>query len=462
MELRKSDQYMIPSRKTNPDIRKYDIYPSLALEAGRIHAGIKSLVKELTGQQTIIIDGYIGVFYDHIKEQIEAELKLLNKKAAWFDISTALKTELEIDQLIKPFLGGDDPIFGTRAKSIHNLGASKPDAINLMYKRFYFVDWFVLNAYKQEPCPLNIRRGMENLCFDRKGQYVRDHLISKPCLLEEGSDWTVSQFAKSLGKIDDFKTFYERGYYWRNVIDPETGFARMKNARGEWLPDFDPYKSGANKHYVEGNAWQLTFFVPQDVPALAEAIGKDQFIERLNWGFEESDKTRFNGMNDQYWNYPVIQGNQQSMHFAFLFNWVNTPWLSQKWSRAVLDRYYGFGIANAYLGDEDQGQMSAWYMMAAMGLFQTDGGCAAEPVYEIGSPLFEKIEIDLGQRYGRGSSFVIEAKNASRLNIYVQSARLNGKELKSCIFPASELLSGGKLELEMGPEPNQNWGLHKN
>ena len=91
----------------------------------------------------------------------------------------------------------------------------------------------------------------------------------------------------------------------------------MKDSKGQWLPDFDPYKSGANHHYVEGNAWQLTFFVPQDVPALAEAIGKDRFIERLDWGFTESDKTRFNGKNDQYWNYPVIQGNQQSMHFAF-------------------------------------------------------------------------------------------------------------------------------------------------
>jgi predicted alpha-1,2-mannosidase len=263
-------------------------------------------------------------------------------------------------------------------------------------------------------------------------------------------DWTVAQFAKSFGKTEDYNNFIKRGYYWKNIIDPETGYARMKDSKGEWLPDFDPFKSGANKHYVEGNAWQLTYFVPQDVPALAEAIGKEKFIERLNWGFEESDKTRFNGMNDQYWNYPVIQGNQQSMHFAFLFNWVGEPRLTQKWSRAVIDRYYGYGIANAYLGDEDQGQMSAWFIMAAMGLFQTDGGCSAEPVYEIGSPLFERIEIDLGERFGRGKTFIIEAKNASRLNKYVKSAKLNGKELKDFKFPASELLKGGKLELEMG------------
>jgi len=273
-------------------------------------------------------------------------------------------------------------------------------------------------------------------------------------------DWTVSQFAKALGKENDYLTFLERGYYWRNIIDEVTGYARMKDSKGEWMPDFDPYKSGANRHYVEGNAWQLTYFVPQDVPALAEAIGKDRFIARLDWGFGESDKTRFNGLNDQYWNYPVMQGNQQSMHFAFLFNWVEKPWLTQKWSRAIIDRYYGYGIANAYLGDEDQGQMSAWFIMASLGLFQTDGGCRYEPIYEIGSPLFEKVEIDLGQQYGRGSTFVIEARNASRLNKYVQSARLNGEVLEDFKFPASALLKGGSLELEMGAQPNENWGIN--
>jgi predicted alpha-1,2-mannosidase len=272
-------------------------------------------------------------------------------------------------------------------------------------------------------------------------------------------DWTVGQFAKALEKYDDYQEFKKRGEYWKNVIDPETGYARMKDSKGTWLADFDPYQSGANHHYVEGNAWQLTFFVPQDVPALAEAIGKENFVERLDWGFEESFKTRFNGMNDQYWDYPVVQGNQQSMHFAFLFNWVDKPWLTQKWSRAIVDRYYGYGLSNAYLGDEDQGQMSAWFIMATLGLFQTDGGCRVDPVYEIGSPLYKKVEIDLGHRYGRGKTFTIEAKNASRLNKYVQSASLNGRPLQSFRFPASELLGGGSLVMEMGPEPNMSWGF---
>ncbi|MFA6701690.1 MAG: glycoside hydrolase domain-containing protein, partial [Dysgonamonadaceae bacterium] len=122
-------------------------------------------------------------------------------------------------------------------------------------------------------------------------------------------------------------------------------------------------------------------------------------------------------------------------------------------------RYYGFGIANAYLGDEDQGQMSAWFIMAALGLFQTYGGCSVNPVFEIASPLFERVEIGLDDRFGRGKSFTIEAKNVSRKNKYIQHAVLNGKQLDNFYFPASELLKGGRLILEMGDEPNKTWGL---
>lgn len=272
-------------------------------------------------------------------------------------------------------------------------------------------------------------------------------------------DWTVGQFAKALGKDKEYKEFQDRSGYWKNVLDPTTGYARLKKSDGSWFPDFDPFKSGANEHYVEGNAWQLTYFVPQDIPGLIHKIGKDRFTDRLSWGFGESYKLRFNAPGDQYWDYPVIQGNQQSMHFAYLFNWAEKPWLTQKWSRSILDRFYGYGPANAYLGDEDQGQMSAWFIMNAIGLFQTDGGASVNPIYEIGSPIFPKVTIHLNELYGRGKSFTIEAANASRANKYVQSATLNGKALNSFWFPAAELLKGGKLTLEMGEHPNENWGI---
>ena len=272
-------------------------------------------------------------------------------------------------------------------------------------------------------------------------------------------DWTVSQLAKALGKEEYYRTFSDRGNWWKNAINPATGYAQMRYSNGEWEKNFDPFKSGANHHYVEGNAWQLTFFVPQDVPALTEFIGKERFIDRLSWGFKASEPWRYNAPGDQYWDFPVVQGNQQSMHFAFLFNWAGQPWQTQRWSRSIIDRYYGFDTSNAYLGDEDQGQMSAWFVMAALGLFQTDGGCNAEPVYELGSPLFEKIKIDLGKHFGRGKQFIIKASNTSRENKYIQSAKLNGKKLNSFKFPAKELLKGGTLELEMGNRQNKNWGI---
>ena len=274
-------------------------------------------------------------------------------------------------------------------------------------------------------------------------------------------DWCVGQMAKALGKADDYKIFSDRGNWWRNAMNPLNGYAHLRDTTGNFIKDFDPFRSGSNHHYVEGNSWQLSYFVPQDVPSLVEIMGEDKFVDRLDWGFSASEPWRYNAPNDQYWDFPVVQGNQQSMHFAFLFNWANRPWLTQKWSRSIIDKYYGAGSANAYLGDEDQGQMSAWFVMAAIGLFQMDGGCRVNPVYEIASPLYRKVEINMNGAYGRGKSFTIEARNVSRKNKYVQQAVLNGKPLDTFYFPASELLKGGSLVLEMGSSPNKNWGLRK-
>ncbi|MGB5434681.1 MAG: GH92 family glycosyl hydrolase [Maribacter sp.] len=274
-------------------------------------------------------------------------------------------------------------------------------------------------------------------------------------------DFAVSQFAKALNKTEAYKQFIDRGYWWENAIDPEIGFARLRHSDGSWYEDFDPIKTGGNHQYVEGNAWQLTFFVPQDVPALIDIIGEDEFVKRLDGGFNVSSTWRYNAPNDLYWDFPVIQGNQQSMHFAYLFNWAKKPWLTQKWSRDIMARYYGYGISNAYLGDEDQGQMSAWFIMSSLGLFQTDGGTRTDPIYEIASPLFEEVTIDLGNEYVRGKAFTIKAKNTSFRNKYVQSATLNGKIHDNFWFSASELLKGGQLELIMGPEPNFDWGVQE-
>ncbi|UJH69231.1 GH92 family glycosyl hydrolase [Allomuricauda sp. SCSIO 65647] len=274
-------------------------------------------------------------------------------------------------------------------------------------------------------------------------------------------DFAVSQLAKALNKKEEYTAFIDRAYWWKNAIDPEIGYARLRHSDGTWYENFDPIKTGGNHQFVEGNAWQLTFFVPQDIPALVEIIGEDEFVKRLNGGFEVSNIWRYNAPNELYWDFPVIQGNQQSMHFAYLFNWAKKPWLTQKWSRDIMQRYYGYGVSNAYLGDEDQGQMSAWFIMSSLGLFQTDGGTREAPIYEIGSPLFEKAAINLNNRYGRGKTFTIIAKNTSFLNKYVQKATLNGVELNNFWFSASELTKGGVLELIMGPQPNKSWGVNE-
>jgi predicted alpha-1,2-mannosidase len=301
--------------------------------------------------------------------------------------------------------------------------------------------------------------GNRDLVAYEKYHYVPSDLGRFSNTMESSyDDWTVGQLAKSLGKTAIYNKFNDRGYWWKNAIDT-AGYCHMKLSNGEWSKNFDPFKSGANEQYVEGNAWQLTYFVPQDVPALADMIGRKKFIDRLEWGFKLSEPWRYNGMNDQYWDYPVVQGNQQSMHFAFLFNWAGKPWSTQKWSRSIMERFYGYDVGDAYLGDEDQGQMSAWLVMVAMGLFQTDGGTAANPVYEIGSPLFKQVQIDLGHKFGRGGKFTITANNTSRNNMYVQKATLNGKLLNSFKFEAAELLKGGSLVLEMGPKPNEHWGV---
>jgi predicted alpha-1,2-mannosidase len=270
-------------------------------------------------------------------------------------------------------------------------------------------------------------------------------------------DWTVAQFAQALGETIDCQIFRKRAENWRNIFDPATGFMRPKKEDGTWLEPFDPYHTPG---FTEGNAWQYTWFVPQNVPGLIAAMGRERFVNRLNEAMEKSSRTRFNATGEHYELFPINHGNQPTMQVGWLFNYAGRPWLSQKWVRAILDRYYGYGPQDAYLGDEDQGQMSAWFVMAALGLFQIDGGCRVDPVYEIASPLYPKVALHFNGEYGRGpgKTFTIEARNASRKNQYIQSATLNGRELDSWWFFQKDLFRGGSLVLEMGPEPNPHWG----
>ncbi len=271
-------------------------------------------------------------------------------------------------------------------------------------------------------------------------------------------DWCAAQFAKALGKTDDYQYFMKRSQYYKNVYDPVSGYVRPKYAGGPWLKDFVPVVKAVGKEdnfggkdYVEGNAWQFSWFVPHDIPGLIDLMGLEEFNRRLDEGFELS--------RPNFVSQFVNHSNQPNMQPAYLFNYSGKPWLTQKWVRGILEHYYGTGPVNGYPGDEDQGQMGAWYVMSAIGLFQMDGGASLKPVYEIGSPIFEKITIQLDQTYYPGSQFIIEAKNVSTENKYIQSATLNGKSLDAFWFYHADLVKGGNLILEMGPEPNMNWGI---
>jgi predicted alpha-1,2-mannosidase len=269
-------------------------------------------------------------------------------------------------------------------------------------------------------------------------------------------DWCVAQMARALGREREYEQFSKRAENWRNLFDKETGFMRARHPDGRWQEDFDPY--GKDGGWTEGNPWQYTWFVPQNVPGLIGLMGRQRFVERLNEGLGKSSVHHFNAPDDRMATVPINHGNQPSMQVAYLFNHAGSPWLTQKWVRAIMDRYYGDTPHDGWPGDEDQGQGGAWFAMSALGLFQTDGGCRVEPIYEIGSPLFDRAVIRLDPDYHPGGRFVIEARNNGPRNVFIQSATLNGKPLDKPWFSAREALGGGHLVLHMGPEPNMAWG----
>ena len=265
-------------------------------------------------------------------------------------------------------------------------------------------------------------------------------------------DWCVAQMAKDLGKEEDYKYFHDRSLNYRNHLDKKVKYARAKSTAGNWI---EPFSQFSGNGFIEGNAWQYTFHVPHDVQGVINFMGKDEFLDRLRWGFEKSRETKFNATGDQYAKFPINHGNQPNMQAAYLFNYAGTPWHTQRWSREILDIYYGASPIHGWPGDEDQGQMGAWYVMSALGLFQMQGGCGIQPIYDLSSPLFEKATIALEN----GKELIIAAKNNNERNIYIQSAKLNGKILDKTWIYCSEIQHGGKLEFVMGAEPNKTWGI---
>lgn len=277
------------------------------------------------------------------------------------------------------------------------------------------------------------------------------------------SAYAVAQWAKALGKEDDYARLMELSRGWEKLFNDSLKLIHPRNAEGQFIDNFNPLESW--RGFQEGNSMQYTFFVPQNPSGLVGRVGKDLFNHRLDSIFTVARDmvfgggkvvNAFSGLAS-----PYNHGNQPSLHISWLFNFSGKPWLTQKWTRLICDEFYGVTGEHGYgYGqDEDQGQLGSWYVLAAMGLFDVQGGVSQRPTYQLGSPQFERIEIDLKGHQNAGRKFVIETKGNGPGQYYVQSATLNGKPFDQCWLYRDELYKGGKLELQMGAEPNEQWGV---
>lgn len=268
------------------------------------------------------------------------------------------------------------------------------------------------------------------------------------CAADDG----VAKVAKLLGKKDDYEYFFNRSRSYKKYYDPETRFLRAVDTDGKFRLPFNPFfAEHRTNDYTEGNAWQYTFLVPHDVKGLIKLFGSDKaFMSKLDslffvegWAGDNASPD-MSGMTGQY-----AHGNEPSHHVIYMYNYAGRPDKAAPMLRKMLNEMY-LDQPDGLSGNEDVGQMSAWYILSSVGLYQVDpvGGR-----FVIGSPLFDKATVNVGG----GKTFTVVAKNNSDKNIYVQSARLNGKTLKNSYVDFNDIRHGGTLELVMGPKPSK-WG----
>ena len=266
------------------------------------------------------------------------------------------------------------------------------------------------------------------------------------CAADDG----VAKVAKLLGKTDDYNYFFNRSRSYKKYYDPETRFLRAVDTDGKFRLPFNPFfAEHRTNDYTDGNAWQYTFLVPHDVKGLIKLFGSDKaFMSKLDslffvegWAGDNASPD-MSGMTGQY-----AHGNEPSHHVIYMYNYAGRPDKAAPLLRKMLNEMY-LDQPDGLSGNEDVGQMSAWYILSSVGLYQVDpvGGR-----FVIGSPLFDKATVNVGG----GKTFTVVAKNNSDKNIYVQSARLNGKTLKNSYVDFNDIRRGGTLELVMGPKPSK-------
>lgn len=304
---------------------------------------------------------------------------------------------------------------------------------------------------------------------------LHDYVLSNGWVTNFGASHTLeycfgayaaSQLAESLGKETEAARLKNYASGYKLLFDKETGYIRPREETGEFIKDFNPMKAWLG--FQEGNAAQYTWYVPHDVAGLISLIGKDEFNRRLEETFDTAGANFYGGKPDEFDSFSGVEqqynhGNQPCLHNAWLFNYSGKPWLTQKYTRDICNVFYGTEPAHGYgYGqDEDQGQLGAWYVLAAVGLFDVQGGTNRQPTMQIGSPIFDKVTIHLNRHYYSGDTFTIVTKNNMESAYYIQGAELNGEILDNCFFPLQKIQKGGTLILEMGKKPDEEWGIGK-
>lgn len=263
-------------------------------------------------------------------------------------------------------------------------------------------------------------------------------------------DWCVAQLAKKLGKNNDHERFMKRSAFYRNLFNPETGFFQSKNDKGEWIEPFDPYKYGANGGYpfTEGNAWQYFWYVPQNIPDLITLTGGNKaFTTKLDTFFTVNHQSgelndNASGFVGQY-----AHGNEPSHHVAYLYTCAGEPWKTQKYVAHIMNNLYN-DTSSGYAGNDDCGEMSAWYIFGALGFYPVN---PASGEYIIGTPMLEKATIHLPD----GKTFAIKAPRKKGNEIYIRSIKLNGKKYTKNYITHQDILNGGTLEFVMSATPQK-------
>ena len=266
-------------------------------------------------------------------------------------------------------------------------------------------------------------------------------------------DWCVAQMAAKMGKPEDYAYFMKRSAYYRNLYDPSTHFFRGKNSDGKWVSPFDPLSYGGNggSPYTESNGWQAFWYVPQNVPDLISLVGgRAAFIAKLDTFFTLQAKPGDVNGNASGFVGQDAHGNEPSHHTPYLYDYAGQPWKTQLYTARIMQELYN-DKSSGYPGNEDCGQMSAWYIFSAMGFYPVN---PASSVYCIGSPQLKKAVIHLSG----GQVFTVLAPKAGDKNIYIQSVRLNGRSYAKTYLTNADIMAGGTLEFEMGDKPNKKWG----